>query len=330
VQRVVALFCLRHDVPEQKRVTVIINQKSVRNLDRFLGHVPFQSELEIGLPQPEGHLSRLQDIGFDDPILVNTSVLPAKVGPVSRYNAEGKFIVHRDLPKEDCVRPVYWEWMERHGDVQVPMQKVCYVHYKRYPRTFMPPPSIEICASDFQGRLKISAPTINWCEENRTALAQSINLFLEIFGQCEIRQEGKLLRVVPEVTHLNWKILPEGEHPWPGRADSVTEVIKGLGPRSRKIFRETAETLVAWSPDRVYVGQAGFYGYLVFEYARYGVFVLESPYYGNATYVLGGDWEHLSQMSKATILQSNSHISRVIHTEGWAESMGRLFLAQAA
>ena len=51
------------------------------------------------------------------------------------------------------------------------------------------------------------------------------------------------------------------------------------------------------------------------------IYVLESLIYGNATYILGENWENLSQLSKAEILNGNHHLERFVHGENWEDNL---------
>ena len=55
------------------------------------------------------------------------------------------------------------------------------------------------------------------------------------------------------------------------------------------------------------------------------MYILECVHFGNATYVFGDDWEILSQMTKAEILNSDLQQDRLIHRENWDRSLAGLF-----
>ncbi|OZO59867.1 hypothetical protein CG699_03840 [Escherichia coli] len=44
----------------------------------------------------------------------------------------------------------------------------------------------------------------------------------------------------------------------------------------------------------------------------------ESSQCNNATYILNNNWQQLSQLTKAEILDGNLHHARVIHRVNWA------------
>ena len=58
----------------------------------------------------------LFEIGFTKDLNVGETILPpAKFGPVCRYNAEGKIVIHKDRPMETAYRQVEWTWEQWAG-----------------------------------------------------------------------------------------------------------------------------------------------------------------------------------------------------------------------
>ena len=54
------------------------------------------------------------------------------------------------------------------------------------------------------------------------------------------------------------------------------------------------------------------------------MYVLESVYTNNATYIFGDDWEHLSQLSKAEILKDGLQDVRLIHNDNWKHDIDEI------
>ena len=78
------------------------------------------------------------------------------------------------------------------------------------------------------------------------------------------------------------------------------------------------------APDFVAYGRAGFKGYAVFGFISKNIYVLESVFPNNATYILSGDWENISKLSKAEILSHNLHEARIIHTANWEKQLNEI------
>ncbi len=77
-------------------------------------------------------------------------------------------------------------------------------------------------------------------------------------------------------------------------------------------------------PEFVAIGRAGFSGYVVFGFPSKSLYILESTKTNNATYVLEDDWEYLSGLTKAEILNNRLHKERILHRENWFTEIARV------
>jgi hypothetical protein len=161
---------------------------------------------------------------------------------------------------------------------------------------------------------------------NRGLLHTAVNLFLELFGQCALLSEDLHPPVRCEGRRLSWRLLPPGEFPWTIDDGAVTDdTPPGQGP----VLWQRIHVIKQLNPSFCTVGTAGFREYWVFGFPERGIYVLESPRWGNATYVLGKDWEAISQMSKAEILHGQLHLARLIHRQGWERELGMALVRQS-
>jgi hypothetical protein len=148
---------------------------------------------------------------------------------------------------------------------------------------------------------------------------------LDIFGECTFFDE-KLEQVIKApVRSLNWKILPKGERPFAELEGHLKDALRRVKQGNRSFIDHRLERLNSYKPEFTAVGQGGFTGYVVFGYPEKDTYVLESILYGNATYVVGDDWEKLSKMTKAEILNDNLHKQRIIHKRNWFRKIRDLF-----
>jgi hypothetical protein len=311
---------------------MIIQQQRVLNIERHLGFVRPGAVLSLGISNPNRFLRRLKEIGFSEKLEPGEAVLPAKVGSITRFNAEGAFIIHRDRPKETCYRMVWWKHVEFRGrDDTEEVWDWVDVPYQRYPRTRIEPPSVEMrveCNSNQQ--LMVVGPNLAFFPENHERIRLIINLFLEIFGECQIfDQEMGDVQQVP-IKRLNWHILPTGEYPWERLEPLVKPMIDHARVGNRQLISDRFKTINDHQPEFYAVGRGGFSGYIVFGFSSLHIYVLESIYSNNATYVLGEDWEILSQLSKAEILNDQLHKNRLIHRVGWHKRVAELLFHRNA
>lgn len=76
---------------------MIIKQSRVRSLDN-LRFIHQGETVVLGVKMEHIPSSTLKQIGFSNNPANGETVLPAPFGPISRYNADGKVVVHKDLP----------------------------------------------------------------------------------------------------------------------------------------------------------------------------------------------------------------------------------------
>lgn len=301
---------------------MIIQKKRIHNITSYINHIKNGSKIIIGITDPLRFSTTLKRLGFLEPYQKGQSILPASLGPVSNYNAEGKIIKHKDSPMETAYRQIDWHWTEWHGPYRVEQSKIVDVPYKRYPRSFLPPPSIELTLSQNEDKtLLLTAQTLDKTEENKELLKHVVNLFLEYFEECQFFTENLELIIKTSLRRLNWVVLPQGEMPWERFKKEVDPIVKSAPKGNQQILYYRLKTVNALKPDFRAIGSGGFHGYIVHGFTKNKLFVLESMYYGNATYVLGETWEEISKKTKAEILNEKLQKARVIHRVGWRKKI---------
>ncbi len=128
----------------------------------------------------------------------------------------------------------------------------------------------------------------------------------------------------PTIRHVNWTLLPPGQHPLSRVRQHVIDTLESRSPRESAPVLFRHETLASSSPDEVYIGEQGFRSYVAYIFKTKGLAVLESSMLDNATYVFDLEWHQLSQMTKGEILQGNLHRHRIIHTKSWQDRIRQL------
>lgn len=305
----------------------LVGSSKLRALDRHFKGITRGTPVVIGLADLDRHRGALSRAGFSDPLSVGETVLPTPHGKVSTRNAEGDYIVHRDQPKETAYRQIEWTWTEFRGRYdRVEQSRIVDVPYERYPRTFRPPPSVEPTVSEEAGGgLILSTTVLAYAPQNDEALLHAVNLMRELFGEAEIFTQDLDPLLGVAVRRVNWEVLPHGQMPWPRLRERLQPILSRMGRRTGPVAEDRLKVLTEeHAPDFAAVGRAGFTGYLVFGFEAKRLYVLESLEYGNATYVFAGDWEELSQMTKAQILAGGLYAHRLIHREGWRAQIRRI------
>jgi hypothetical protein len=305
---------------------MIIKAKRIRSLKLHLPGLRIGQQFIFGISNIERFQELLTRIGFTNILDPGESVLPSNIfGSVSRFNAEGGVIRHKNLPKEIVYHQREWHWKEWRGNSSEEKSKLVDVPYKRYQITPVLPPSIELrVAAQKEFEKILISPAMTFDGSNQADLLHTINLLLEIFGECQLFHPNLEAIVSAPVKHLNWTVLPQGRYPWSRIQPQVKESIDRAPKGIQKIIENRLQTVNKYNPDFVAIGRAGFRGYMIFGFSSKNSFVLESIRYGNATYFLGEEWEKLCVLTKAEILSDRLHKERVIHHTGWNKQMHKL------
>jgi hypothetical protein len=300
---------------------MMIKKKRIVNLESSLGFVKKGTKVAVGIKKPERYQDILGKIGFSLPLNVGDSVLPsASLGPISKNNAEGKYVKHKDRPMETAYRTVEWHWEEFDGPYdRVERSRLVDVPYKRYPRTFVPPYSVEITVlKTVEGEFVLISPSIEYSDDSKEPLKHTLNLFLEIFGECQLFTEDLNEIIKAPIRRLNWRVLLAGRMPWEQLRQEIEPIVQSAPEGNRPFILHRLKTINNFSPDFAAVGTAGFKGYVILGFASKNLYVCESIFYGNATYIFAEGWEELSKKNKAEILDNNLQKDRLIHrAESW-------------
>lgn len=296
-----------------------IKKIRIRSPKNYLVGIGKKNKFFIGLQISDDNHKRIVNSGFSKKLEIGETILPKPIGKISDLNANGSFIKLTDLPKETVHREI--EMTDWHGYthwVDVP--------YKRYQRKPIPAPSIELTITNVGDKKILSSPELENTSQSYEKIKQVINLFLELYDECEILKED-LTPSFKNIKRLNWNVLPPGQFPWEKLKDKVKKIVSkyGYSPAKKKEIEKRTRLINSFSPDFVAVGNAGFHGYIIFGFEKKNFYILESVHLGNATYVFGNDWEELSKLSKKEILDGGLQQERIIHRQNWEAQIRKLF-----
>lgn len=311
---------------------MLIQKTHIRNVAPYLEGIALGAELRPAIELTDRHRHKLVRIGFPERPASGDTILPNGIGPVSRFNADGRWKVHRDRPKEDrYVRTIRWSWKtwrgrndyEEHEDFKD-------IYRECYPRTFEAPPGSELTYMEAGGAAYVVATPLRNSEANRETIRHVINLYLETFGECELLK-GDLGRFDGiEARRLTWKMLPPGRHPWSRLHSHLSDSLKRYSENTKSVIFDRQKTLLDHGPDEQFIGMGGFSDYIAYVFHDRGLVVLESIRKGNAIYVFGQNWTRFSKLTKAEILNQDLNLARIVHTAGWKERLERLLSDRAA
>lgn len=295
-------------------------KKRVRSLKQYETLLrKFRScRLAVSLPI-DGSLISL--LGLDSQPVEGDSFLPAAIGKATEYNANGRVVIRKDLPKVNETRSGWRRWQDWHGQEHSGIQ---IRSYEVYPRDLVPPPSEYLTVLPAPGGLALCSRPISFAEEPSEKILHIVNLFLEIFGKFEVFDDAVEISAATVVKRLNWKLLPPGNYPFARTKEALSVFLATLADSDRPVVEDRIKAITKFEPDFLAVGLGGFKDYVVFGFTRKDRYVLESPRLGNATYVFDKNWLEFSTMTKKEILDGSLHEARVIHDHRWHRNIAAI------
>ena len=301
-----------------------IKKKSIRSIDRHISHLLPEDSVRIVVE--EEVTDNLPSIGFSSPPADGETVLPAVRGNVSKFNAEGKHIIRKDLPKElRYINTVEWTWEQWDGYGQTKtVTEERDIYRNCYQREFFPPPSEELTWVRSDKSPLIISREFSVENISKDSFKHLINLFLELFGECEIRRSDLSSFTPSDVSRVNWHFLPPGKYPWDQVLSHTRDLVKNRDPRYSKVILGRQRFITKYQPDKTFVGNGGFRAYMAYVFKKKEIVVLESILTDNATYIFGKNWENVAILTKAEVLSGGLHKERIIHSKGWRNRINKL------
>ena len=301
-------------------INLIINRKRIQNPKRYLYEFGENEEIRVAVKVDDTTKEIMKDVGFCNELISGECVLPSvTLSKAAFENSEGKCVVRRDLPMERAERYWEWSWNDWGGNSHTDST---YIPYFRYVREYFEPKAFEMSVGiDAEGAFWIASDPITTGANNHDDIKLLVNLFLSIFKSCEI-VSANLSTPIPYSKRLDWEILRPGKS---GKSDigkSIDRIIDNNVPiAKRSMFKRNIESLRQKNPDVIAVGKNGFNGYIVFNYPKLKIAVLESLMPNNATYILNENWEEVSKLTKTQVLSNSLHKDRIYHYQNWEKQI---------
>lgn len=296
---------------------MILSGKYIKSFTKYLTNIKENEIIVIGRKIDEvKDLQLLKKIGFTEKLEVGERILPSFFGSKTKFNSEGFYRPLKNLPKE--IFYIY-SWIKPYGKHS---EKIVTIPKKRYQREFISGPEIEInIGINNNGEKYIYIDPIVYNDSNSEMILLSINIFLEIFGSCEVLDKN-LISIIPnKVKRLSWKILPPGINPWEYLKSMIDSNIYNKKPCQLMVYKDRVEKLAALNLEIIAEGKGGQTGYFILKPINKKVYILENFNYGNATYIFGSNYEELSKITKNEILNNNLQIARIIHSPSWENNL---------
>lgn len=294
---------------------MVITKNRIFSPERYLFALIDEEPFYVAAQITADEISKLQTYGFRNR---DEAWVPTSIGNATSINAEGRWSVRRDLPKElRAFQREYhvkdWHGYHHHG--------ICWHHRMCYQRELIQPTEI---AFTLEGETLYSPLFHNVPEEMRF-VKLAINILLEMLGRCEILNSEKLPAEPPINQHsVPWEILRSGTRKEEDWKDYIDRIVERRPKKQQNIIRQRHEFLWEMKPDFCVLGTQNFWGYVVYGFEKQGLYIFECNKSDNATYVFSGDWEAASQLTKTEILAGGLQEARIFHTENWKHNIKKL------
>lgn len=296
---------------------MLVTRRRVRNIHAYLGGLIPHTDIKFVADLAQVAQAKLTRSGFDGRN-DGDQLLPPPVGPITKFNSEGRWEIHRDQPKESrFIGRREWtreEWAG-HGQTNTVTTSVD-IYRECYPRSLVPPPAVELTVVDHNGSRLVVSDALTWQVTPPDAILHVLNLMLELFGEVEVRHQDLASFLPPQTQRVNWTLLPPGN-----TVAGVTAHVHGEMARTPVSFRGPITARLTYlagkNPSEVYLGHGGFHAYVAYVFPNTGNTILESVMPDNATYVFAGNWQQVSHLTKSQVLAGNHNIDRIIHDANW-------------
>ena len=286
---------------------MIITGKRINSIDKYLASIEGIEEFYVCVKNDVENRSKINvDINEIDDVI---ALVPDPIGPVAKYNADGKKVARKDLEKEERLIEHDYHLQDYQGNYH---DGTCIQKRWCYPVEILLPP----CEELYLDKNIIRSDLLTKDEKKRAK--HIINLFLEIFGHCEVVDKALDAINTRAVKILPWEIFPQGQYPWEIIKENVDKYISNKVPQKNLItIKQRHEFLTNYKPDFVAIGKNMFNGYIIYGFKDKCLYYFESNKTNNATYVFKGEWEDASKLTKKEIILGELCYKRIIHTDNW-------------
>ena len=178
-----------------------IHVKRVINPQRYLYALHPGDKFYIAVPLEKTDYSFLQFYGIhhDSPARI-----PVPCGPATTMNANGKWRILKDLPKEKRSIEHDYHIVDWHGNDHY---GTCWQNRWCYQRLLIPPTELAFVIDDDV----LYSPLLENSESNFANIKSAMNVALEMLGRCEIWTAERAPAIPPvKQTEVPWEILRPG------------------------------------------------------------------------------------------------------------------------
>lgn len=295
---------------------MFINRKCIRNPRRYLYALHAGDKFYVAAKLSDEDVHRLQRYGIRQDA---SARIPTPHRSATRLNADGKWILLRDLPKKirqfvHAYHLVDWHGQDHYG--------TCIQERWCYQRELVSPAELAFIIEDDV----LYSPLLANSEDDMEHIKLAMNVILEMVGHCEIWTADKAPALPPvRQVEVPWEILRAGTRERSDWEEYVQKTVERKPKAQQVEICCRHEHLMEMGPEFCVLGAQNFFGYVVYGFPTLNLYIFESNGINNATYAFRGDWEAASMLTKMEVLSGGLQEARIYHTEQWHENIGRLF-----
>ncbi len=299
----------------------MITWKRIVNVKPHLERFETWEILYISIKYSDKIKNKLLEIWFNK-IEEWFSILPRYKGKASNINSDWFEKVRKDLPKIEYIHELPYSlkdfWWHLH-------EWINYIPRLKYQRELIDAMWIYLNIESKNWELMIISDPIDNKVENEFKFKNTINLFLEIFWEANITNDTFEIFTRRKVIKYNFEFLKKWEYPWEKTKEIVFDSIwKKYWDNTSKVITNRWDIIEKYNPDFIWYWLWWFGWYICFWFKEKELYILESSFLNNATYIFGKDWEDISKLTKALIIKWILHKYRIIHWNNWEIEVEKL------
>lgn len=301
---------------------MLLKQTRINSLSH-LSTFPPEAKIRVCVRDVSRFLSKFIKFGFNEDDASGATILPATFNRYSFRNAEKYSTIDKSLPKEKYIQTLYWtrqEWAGR-GETREVTDFTDIIR-ERYHRDYHDPFSVAFMLIIEGEQKSIVSDEIVLSHDNNEKIMNTINMLLGLFGECTIESDEADIRTA--TIRLDWDILPQGSYPWETMKEEIESICKNSRKTHKQMMLRNCDAINKLNPDFRAYGRSGFRGYVIFGFTKRNLYILESVIPNNATYVFENEWEEISKLTKAEILNQDLQKTRIIHNANWLKEFEKL------
>ena len=277
-----------------------INKKKIKNIDKILSIIDTDKFYIIS------ETDEIKKLGFEK-LEIGETIVPSGVGPISKFNKEGKEEIIIPKTKEEVIHNVPYNITDWHGNSH---SGICSKKYKRLKRKFIFPFYEKISIKNMIQEKYIISTRLISKKDSKNIIKHLINLMLELFGKIEIIDENN--NPIIATKRVPWKILPPGDMPWEVYYKMIHNKVENYNKKEIISVKDRYEFIKNLNPTNIICGEDGFLGYFIAE-IKENFYICDSIFLGNAIYILENNWRDISKLTKKEIIDNKLAAKRIIH-----------------